>query len=504
VTPPPRVSYDRAPLSALLPLLRRAALIAAASAGLLAAAGIAGAQERRSPALQALLREPAAARAPIVAWVFFRDKGSEARLLAARSPITPRAASRRRVRGGAPLASFADLLLEPDYVTAVASRVIRIRHASRWFNAVSVEATAEQLEALEGLDFISRLDLVRRYRRSRVEPERPGPASAGSVSHAGARTTDVDYGTSLGQLAQINVPPVHQLGLHGEGVVIAIFDAGFDNLAHESFSSMSMLARHDFVNGDEDVGNGSDRGEGSHGTATLSVLGGLKEGQLVGPAFGASYLLAKTEDTDSETPVEEDNWAAAAEWAEALGADIISTSLGYLEFDPGFPSYTFQDMDGEHAISSRAASLAAERGVLVVVSAGNAGPSLLHNTLGAPADAKRVLSVAAVEPGGVRAPFSSVGPTVDGRIKPDVAAQGVLVKLAGSGAPDSYRFGNGTSFACPLTAGVAALVLQAHPTYTVDQLIAVLHGTASQASAPDNLLGWGIVNAVAAVQAEGP
>jgi len=475
--------------------------------GLQASAPAAEAQERLSPALLAAL-ERNGPHSLVAAWVFFRDKGPhpETRLLEAQGYRTPRAASRRRARGDGADPTFADLPIVRSHVDAVRSRVTRLRQESRWFKAVSVDTTAGQLRSLVDLEFVSRLDVVRRYRRSTIEPEAPGPETVSPARPPGSlgRTAEIDYGSSLGQLSQINVPAVHRQGLHGEGVVIAVLDAGFDNLSHEVFSSMNILARHDFVNGDEDVGNGADRGEGSHGTATLSVLGGFKEGQLVGPAYAAGYLLAKTEDTDSETPIEEDNWAAAAEWAEALGADVISSSLGYLEFDPGFPSYTFQEMDGEHAISTRAAGLAAERGVVVVVAAGNAGFNATHNTLGAPADGKRVLAVAAVDPAGARASFSSIGPSADGRVKPDVAAQGVLVKLAGSGATDTYRFGNGTSFACPLAAGVAALLLEARPDYGVDQVIAILHGTASHSAVPDNELGWGILDAGSAVQAPTP
>jgi subtilisin family serine protease len=291
------------------------------------------------------------------------------------------------------------------------------------------------------------------------------------------------------------------MGLHGEGVMVAVFDTGFDTLSHEAFAAMSIVDRHDFVNGDDDVANGRDRGEGSHGTETLSVLGGWAPGHLIGPAFNATYILAKTEDTSSETPVEEDNWAAAAEWAEARGADVISSSLGYLTFDPGFPSYTADDMDGQTAISTRAAERAAERGVVVVISAGNAGPSTLHNTLGAPADGRLVLTAGAVTSAGARASFSSVGPTADGRIKPDVAAQGVAVTAAAPGTASEYTSVNGTSFSCPLTAGVVALVLQARPTATVSEIEDVLRATASQAAQPDNLLGWGIVDAARAIQA---
>jgi subtilisin family serine protease len=227
-------------------------------------------------------------------------------------------------------------------------------------------------------------------------------------------------------------------------------------------------------------------------------------GQLIGPAFAASFLLAKTEDTESETPVEEDNWAAAAEWAEGQGVDVISSSLGYLTYDSPNMSYTPAEMNGEVAISTRAADIAAARGVVVVNSAGNSGFNPEHNTLGAPADGKKVLSIGAVNSLGTRVDFSSVGPTADGRIKPDVAAQGSGVRVASPLFTKGYVLASGTSFSCPLTAGVVALVLQAHPTYTVDQVLAVVRSTASQSATPDNLLGYGIVNALAALTAPAP
>jgi len=459
---------------------------------------------RVSDRLEASLRLAQAGERNLV-WVYFRDKGEAAAQGAAeaRANVSPRALSRRRLRGASPsAAAAADVPLVRAYADAVAARVSKVRHESRWFNAVSVEATAAQVRALEALPFVARLDVVRRYRRGTSEPvsDLPGPARSSSAP-AARRAFALDYGTSIGQLRQIDVPAVHDLGLHGEGVVVAVFDAGFSNLAHEVFAPMTILARRDFVNGDDDVGDGSDQGEGSHGTMTLSVLGGFKEGQLVGPAFAAGFILAKTENTDSETPVEEDNWAAAAEWAEALGADVISSSLGYLEYDGPFTSYTFADMNGDTAISTRAADLAVSLGVVVVNSAGNSGLDATHNTLGAPADGRGVIAAGAVDPAGIRAFFSSVGPTADGRIKPDVAAQGIAVKVASPRSPSQYGSASGTSFSCPLTAGVAALVLQAHPDYTPEQVAAVLRDTASNAASPNNLLGWGIVDALAAVRA---
>jgi serine protease AprX len=459
---------------------------------------------RLSDRLEAGLRAGRADDRHLV-WVYFRDKGgsAEAAAASARVAVTPRALSRRSLRAAArPSTTSLDVPVARGYVDAVAARVAKVRQVSRWFNAVSVEATAAQVRELEALPFVAGLDVVRRYRRGPSERVADLPASASAAAApTRPRALVLDYGTSIGQLRQIGVPPVHETGLHGEGVIIAVFDTGFDNLTHDVFAPMTILARRDFVNGDEDVGDGSDQGEGSHGTATLSVLGGFKEGALIGPAFGAGFILAKTENTFSETPVEEDNWAAAAEWAEALGADVISSSLGYLEYDSPFTSYDFADMDGDTAISTRAADLAASLGVVVVISAGNNGFDARHNTLGAPADGHGVIAAGAVDAAGIRAFFSSVGPTADGRIKPDVAAQGVAVKVASSIWPRLYGLANGTSFSCPLTAGVAALVLQAHPDYTPRQVADALRATASNAARPDNLLGYGIVNAASAVAA---
>lgn len=454
------------------------------------------------PKASRALAERLAAAAPgelHTVWVFLRDKGArpEAGAAALRGTFSARAIERRARRGRHGLAPLEDAPLDAAYVAAVEARVLRLRQRSRWLNALSAVATSEQLRELAALPFVQRIDVVRGFRRGTPEPTSEAPAR--SLGQRAERTDySLNYGSALGQLEQIGVPAIHERGLHGEGVLVAVFDAGFDNLAHEVFASMNILARHDFVNGDDDVGDGADRGRGSHGTATLSVLGGFRDGELIGPAFAAGFVLAKTEDTESETPVEEDNWAAAAEWAEALGVDVISSSLGYLDFDAGNPSYTWADMDGRTAITTRAAELAAARGVVVVNSAGNEGANAAHNTLIAPADGAHVIAAGAVTASGVRAGFSSVGPSADGRIKPDVAAQGVAVKVAGSLA-GQYLLANGTSFSCPLTAGVAALLLQAHPEASLDEILARLRSTARNAAQPDNLLGYGIVDARAAV-----
>ena len=474
------------------PLIR--ALAAGAALLLVAAAAPQGRQSRLSPWLDTAVRQ-ARAGDVLTVWVYFADKGAAG--TTAGPSVSARAFARRAARG-APTATtaFEDWPLATSYVADVAGLVSRVRQQSRWLNALSVEATPAQIARLSALSFVSRVDVVRGYRRLREEPVEPLPATEDRprTRTRAAQNEPLDYGSGLDQLRQLRVPELHQRGLHGEGVVVAVFDAGFPNLSHEVFASLSIVAERDFVESRDSVRESTD----AHGTNTLSTLGGYAPGQLIGPAYAASFILAVTEDARSETPVEEDNWTAAAEWAEALGADVISSSLGYLDFDLPYTSYTAQDMNGETAITTRAAARAAERGIIVVNSAGNQGLDPSRNTLGAPADGVRVVSVGAVSRAGSRAAFSSVGPTADGRIKPDVAAMGVGVKVARH-LEHFYGVASGTSFSCPLTAGVVALIVQAHPTYTVDDVLTVLRGSASQASAPDTLLGWGIVDAAAAV-----
>lgn len=473
--------------------LRAAAAIAAVL--LVAPAASRGQEPQRSVWLDVAVRQARPADR-LAVWVYFTDKGPETSAAHSASPSLRTLA--RRARRGTPTdtTAFEDRPLATEYVQHISRLVTRLRHESRWLNAVSVDASAVEIAAVSALPYVSRLDVVRRYRRVRDEAVEPLPASGRSglgLQHA----TDepLDYGTGIDQVRQLRVPELHARGLHGEGVLIAVFDSGFPNLTHEAFLSMSIVAERDFVNASDSVRESTD----SHGTNTLSTLGGFAPGQLIGPAYAASFLLAVTEDATSETPVEEDHWAAAAEWAELLGADVISSSLGYLEFDRPFTSYTDRDMDGQTAVTTRAAARAAERGMVVVNSAGNAGLDPGHNTLGAPADGVQVVSVGAVTRTGARAAFSSVGPTADGRLKPDVAAMGVNVKVARD-VGNGYGVASGTSFSCPLTAGVVALVLQAHPDYTVDHVRSALRDTASQAGTPDNLLGWGIVDGVRAVE----
>lgn len=444
---------------------------------------------------------------PLLVWVYFTDKGPQAgaKLAALRHALSPKVVQRRlTVRAPQHLVDVADVPLEVSYVEAIRRAVWQVRHQSKWLNAISVRATKQQIAWMHSLDFVKAIDLVARYRVSKPELIAE-PSRQLHDEHAQPRGAfPFDYGPSLAQLRQINVPAVHQLGNYGQGVIIGVFDAGFNNLDHEAFRQMKIIAKYDFVNGDEDVSDGKDMGRfGQHGTAVLSVLGGFAEGRLIGPAFAAEFILAKTENhPGSETPREEDHWIAALEWAEGLGVDVISSSVGYLEFDAPFRSYTWRDMDGRTAAITRAAVMGVQRGIVIVNSAGNNGDHPSRNTLVAPADGDGVIAAGAVNLNGVRAGFSSVGPTVDGRIKPDVVALGVGVVAAGVELR-GYQPVNGTSFSAPLIAGVAALIRAAHPDWSPMQVLNALRRTASQANQPDRFLGWGVVNALSAVEFSG-
>ncbi|GAB4296472.1 MAG: hypothetical protein Kow0098_19680 [Ignavibacteriaceae bacterium] len=436
-------------------------------------------------------------------WIFFTDKGEQIdkyfinpELVVSRKSIE----RRTRVLGkNASPVSLRDLPVYSPYLKQVLSTGFQKKHMSRWFNGVSGYATYTEIETIADLPFVKKIDLVHKFKSSvnpELNPDKPGIPDQENIQ---PDLFSFNYGPSFTQLNQINVPAVHNLGFYGEGVTICVMDAGFNRLSHEVFNNMNIIAAWDFVNNDPNVGDEGDMGSGSHGTQTLSVIGGFKEGQLIGPAFGADFILAKTENTDSETPVEEDNWIAALEWADSIGVDVTSTSLSYLDYDPPYQSYTWEDMDGNTALITIAGDIAAGLGIVVVNSAGNYGYNANHNTLGAPADGDSIIAVGAVESNGQRAGFSSVGPTVDGRIKPDVMAMGSGVIVASPYDDNGYLSSSGTSFSCPLTAGVAALILCYNPSLNPMQVREALRNTASRNSNPDNLYGWGIIDGLAAL-----
>ncbi|MDP4116761.1 MAG: S8 family serine peptidase, partial [Bacteroidota bacterium] len=355
-------------------------------------------------------------------WVSFKDKGADfSKYLSAPQTVLSSKSIERRLKYKLPALDNSDMPVNESYIKEVSLLGGTVKQKSRWFNAISLYASKALIEKIAVLPFVDKIDVVASY-AANMKTETMHSISKQNGTNTPTNTDVIDYGYSLTQLQQLNVPAVHNLGYHGEGITIAVLDAGFSLLSHEAFQNMHIIAKWDFVNHDPGVGDSTDMGEGSHGTQTLSTIGGFKSGKQVGPAYAASFILAKTENTDSETPIEEDNWIAGIEWADSIGVDVSSTSLGYITFDSPYTSHTWQDMNGNTCRITIAADLAVKKGIVVVNSAGNEGNNSSHNTLGAPADGDSVITAGAVTSSGTRSDFSSVGPTADGRTKPDIMA----------------------------------------------------------------------------------
>ncbi len=372
----------------------------------------------------------------------------------------------------------------------------RIRVRSRWLHAVSADVPAATLRQLLQDRDLRRVQPLGRFKLRGARPSAaPRIIAAGPGDTCGVTPGDDPVlGPSAMPYRQLNLRPLTDQGVDATGVRIAILDTGFDT-SDAAFSGITITAQHDFVFNDDVVQDepGKDvAGAQFHGTATWSLFAGNVAGRLHGVARGASFLLAKTEDVRSETRVEEDNYVAALEWADSIGVDIVSSSLAYLVFDNGF-SYTPSQLNGDVAVTTVAADMAAQRGILVVTAAGNEGPG--SRSIWTPADGDSVLAIGAEDSLGTIADFSSRGPTADGRIKPDFTAPGVAVCVV-TGGGHVQRL-DGTSFATPLIAASAALVKQMHPSLLPMELRAAFRSTASKRAAPDTIYGWGRPNVAA-------
>lgn len=468
-------------------------------------------------------------------WVYFSDKGerdaaSFARMVrSAGTRMTEAARERRSLEtGGRFVPDYYDVPVQPAYLEAVASTGARIRNVSRWLNAVSVEADEASARRVASFPFVRIVVPVERSRRihtvgevipglSSPRPANPSGSFRGGDSPVGAipaldaarvpglaPTLDPPsgYGSSLAQLQSIGAKAAQDSGFTGANVIVAMFDTGF-NKAHNATSQLKRRAEWDFVFGDGETANqlNDDPSAWDHGTGTWSVLGGYYPNNLIGPAYNATFLLAKTEDIRSETPVEMDNWVAAAEWADSIGARVISSSLAYLDFDPigtfNTGDILYTNLDGNTSVVTRGAQFAQRRGIVVANAMGNSGSG--SGSLWAPADADSILSVGAVDVTNTIASFSSLGPTADGRTKPEVVAQGVLTWWALAGNNASIGQANGTSLSTPLIGGIAAQVREAHPEWSADQVRRSLMLTADKAGSPGNTYGWGRPDAVAAI-----
>jgi hypothetical protein len=451
----------------------------------------------------------AAVRAPegsFTVWVFFTDTGigTEAEygaaMEAARARLDPHAARRRAALGEAGRLDFTDLPVHEPYVDALRGAGLRVRRTSRWLNAASVTGTGRAVEGLRDLPFVHRVQPVL-VKRAALEPGPVDPRTERPVSSTSTQTgcpvppsdplEAAFYGGSYDQLDQIRVLDLQRQGYSGAGVRVMVLDTGFKR-THPAFAAASVLAEWDFVNEDAHTANeGADTAtQHNHGTGCWGTLGGYARGNLIGPAFGAEFLLAKTEDVTQEVHAEEDNYVAALEWGDGFGVDVTSASLAYFDFDSGY-DYTLADLNGDTAVITIAVDLAARKGIVCVNAMGNAGPN--PTTLATPADADTVIAVGAADSCGTVTSFSSRGPTSDGRIKPEISARGRRTTWAVAGT-DGFGVASGTSLSTPLIGGLAALLREAHPTWTPVQLRAALMGTGSQASTPDNNLGYGIAD----------
>ncbi len=434
-------------------------------------------------------------------FIYFTDKGPQASLQKtgqayreALQQITPRALERRKKAMNADsLITYEDLPVFKDYINQLLSLGIRIENKLDWFNSVSTFMDDEMKEQAANLSFVSKIEPVRTIKFDDYKVDR-------NVLPKINNATDPEYGNSYVQLALSDVPTVHSKGITGNGIIIGILDTGFDWKEHEALKNAHVLDEYDFVFHDSVTANqvGDDPNQDSHGTYVFSVIAGYKDSILIGPAYGASYILAKTEDIRSETHIEEDNYAAALEWMENLGVDITSSSLGYNQFDPSTYSYTYEDMNGNTTIVTKAAEMAFERGVVTITAAGNEGNKKWYYII-APADGYKTMAVGAVNSNNTLASFSSRGPTFDGRTKPDIVAMGVDVYGASTGGTNGYTYGSGTSAATPIAGGIAGLLLSLYPHLTNDQLRNIFHETSDNSESPDNERGYGLLSAAKAV-----
>jgi serine protease AprX len=371
-----------------------------------------------------------------------------------------------------------------------------IRTVSRYFNAVSVDYSGIP-EALKQIRGVREVSPVRSLKRT---PELPVTAKKLSAKSVASTDTLNPLGVSYDQLEMLGIPSAFDRGYTGKGLVIGLVDAGFNQIGETGcLKNIHISKTRNFVHGGEDISGDN------HGSYVLACLGGMEEGKYRGPAYGATFLLAVTDDILTETHADEDRWVAGVEWCDSLGARIISSSLVYNEFDNPADNYRKQDMNGRTSIVAQGAEIAVSRGIVIVNGAGNEG-STPWGIIATPGDAEHVISVGAVtivqEGNPVIASFSSRGPTADGRIKPDVVAPGVDVYVPILGATGEFTTLSGTSLATPLISGLCAILLEAHPSWTPAMVMAALKASSRDIGdpGPDILYGWGLPDAIEALE----
>ena len=384
-----------------------------------------------------------------------------------------------------------DLPVTQQYVDSLKGLGFKIQGVSKWLNCAVVICDSTLLEKLQTLSFV---DYNYQWRKQKEEKPKAEIQQLERPKIKRKKQPDLamklPYGKGANQVQMLNVQALHNLGFKGQGITAALLDAGFYKVNKlNSFKPMMakehVLGTWDFADLEEDVYEND-----NHGMNVLSCITGYEPDYLIGTAPEAEVYLFRTEIGSSENIIEEFLWAMAAEKADSLGVDLIHSSLGYHKFDNPDKSYSYSEMDGNTAISTIAADIAASKGILVTVSAGNEGDNPSWKYITSPADADSVLTVGAVDKDEKIAYFSSNGPSFDGRIKPDVCAKGV--NSAVQGASNHITHSNGTSFSGPIMAGACICLMQAHPKAPVMTIINAVKTASSQFDNPDNIYGYGI------------
>ncbi|MGO4770309.1 S8 family serine peptidase [Flavobacterium sp. W22_SRS_FK3] len=424
------------------------------------------------------------------AWVYFNAKPNSQTYLDSPTLMLSQRALDRRSNQSIAL-NFTDAPVETTYVSQIkASTGITVLAQSKWLNALHVQGSQTNILALKSISFVEKIDFANKALNTTSKKVRA--AQNENKNDILETAIDYAYGTSANQIQMLNGHVLHQQNYTGTGKIIAVMDAGFPGVnTAQPFQRLRdnnlILGGYDFVSRNANFYTG-----GSHGTSVLSTMGGYKENALIGTAPDASYYLFRTEIDADENPLEESLWVEAAEKADSLGVDIITTSLGYFaqRDNPNY-NYTYSNMNGSTTFISRGAEIAFSKGIIVVASAGNEGDQT-EKHIGSPADAVSVIAVGAVAANKSRSSFSSIGPSYDGRIKPDVMAQGTAAVI--SDTSGNIGTANGTSFSCPIMAGMIACLWQAFPIKTNQEIRDMVIQSCDKYLIPDNNYGYGIPN----------
>ncbi len=379
-----------------------------------------------------------------------------------------------------------DLPVNPSYLDQLKSTGAIIIFPLKWINGALISQKPSELAKTLKLENVKGL-----YWNFPADSSANNQIKSNGISGTKLSNADPDYGSSLTQLSQLGIDVMHAKGFHGENTLITLLDNGFLNADQVSYLQAIFTEKRVMGTLTTTPSLKSVYLGGSHGTNVLSTIAGQSPGKLFGTAYLANFAMAQTEEDDSELIVEEANWLRGAEWADSLGTDVLSSSLGYSEFDNLKHNHTYADMNGRTTLVSKAAAWASQKGIICTISAGNEGTNT-WKYISAPADADSILSVGAVDRSGLKASFSSLGPSFDKRIKPDVSSMG-LGTVVGT-TTGTIATSNGTSFSAPLMAGFAAGMVQANPRNTSWQIMDAIRKSGHQSAKPDNLLGYGIPN----------